>query len=135
MKATLQTCSKVTVETLERRHCCRSDFSVIYFEQIKDIVLMYLFLTWNIYLVAGHIVKDSGRFEKHWLFTCVCLGLYLLFIFVFIKLFIIVIEIFTMWHQQYYSGMAFKTFINLLKESRTKPSSVKFIVMLYLIII
>ena len=40
-------CKKFTIKTLERHHCCPSGASVVNFEKISHIVLLFPLLTFN----------------------------------------------------------------------------------------
>ena len=46
-RASCEICSKLTMETLERRHWHHSGIFIVKFEQISHLVLVFLLLTLN----------------------------------------------------------------------------------------
>ena len=57
--------SKLTIKIPERRHWCRSGIFVVNFEHISHLVLVYLLLTFNMYLPAGEACSPS--LELYWM--------------------------------------------------------------------
>ena len=44
-RTSYETCSKLTIKTLKRRHWCRSVVFIVNFEHISHLVLVFLLLT------------------------------------------------------------------------------------------
>ena len=53
--------SKSTIKIPERRHAV----SIFNFEHIQQINLIFLLLTLNMYLPAGHKIKSTKRLNSH----------------------------------------------------------------------
>ena len=55
-------CSKLTVYTPEQRYWHRSGVFIVNFEHISHLVLMFLLLTLNMYLLAGSALENIDKY-------------------------------------------------------------------------
>ena len=51
--------SKLTIKIPERRQWRRSGIFIVYFEHISHLILVFLLLSLNMYLPAGHIIREK----------------------------------------------------------------------------